>query len=63
MKKTIEEILMKYNESDYDKIVLDYEGDIEEFEHQWDLQEAGVPMDEDATYKLRNRVLTLTVRG
>ena len=61
MKKTIEEILMKYNESEYDKIILDYEGDIEEFESQWDMDKS--LLYEEATYKLHNRVLTIVVRG
>jgi hypothetical protein len=56
---TIEDLINKYDEDDYDSIVLDYEGDIEEFECKWDMDDC--LFDEEATGKIVNRKLIIKV--
>jgi len=58
---TIEQILNKYSECDYDKITLDYEGDIEVFNSEYDLDDC--LMDEEATAKIFKRNLIIKVRN
>ena len=61
MKKTILEIIEKYNSIDIFTVVLDYEGDIEEFASLWDLPDD--VLNDEATSRYNNGVLTLIVRG
>lgn len=56
---TIEAILRAYD-GKYDKIKLDYEGQIEEFESEWDLDDS--LYEEEARGKLKRRTLEITVR-
>ena len=58
---TISEILDKHSDLDYDKIILDYEGEIDEFEDRWEMDE--ILMDEEAKGKLdKNGNLIITVK-
>lgn len=61
MKKTIEDILMNFNDSEVDKVVCDYEGEIYKFNSILEAQD-DLPLDDEATYKLKDRVLTIIVR-
>lgn len=56
---TIYDILRKYNDSELEKIVLDYAGDISEFESLHDVPEE--IQDEEAKATLKNGVLKITV--
>lgn len=56
---TIYEILNKYNDAELEKIVLDYAGDISEFESLHDVPEE--IQDEEAKATLKNGVLKITV--
>ena len=56
---TIEQILRNYD-GKYDKIKLDYEGQVEEFESEWDLDDS--LYEEEARAKLRKKTLEITVR-
>ena len=58
---TIDRILDKYDELDYDVIVLDYDGNIEEFRSRWDMDDS--LMEEEARAKLKKRELIITVRS
>lgn len=56
---TISEILNKHNDSELEKIVLDYAGDVAEFECMNDVPEE--IQDEEAKATLKNGVLKITV--
>lgn len=56
---TIYDILRKYNDSELEKIVLDYAGDISEFESLYDVPEE--IQDEEARSTLKNGTLKITV--
>lgn len=55
----IYEILRKYNDSELEKIVLNYDGDVAEFESLHDVPEE--IQDEEARSTLKNGVLKITV--
>lgn len=56
---TIYDILRKYNDSELEKIVLNYEGDISEYESLHDVPKE--IQDEEARSTLKNGVLKITV--
>lgn len=56
---TISEILNKHNDAELEKIVLDYAGDVSEFESLHDVPEE--IQDEEARSSLKNGVLKITV--
>lgn len=58
---TIYQIINKYNDSEVEKVVLDYEGDIEEFGSIFDIPHE--IQDEEAKSSFKNGILEIIVRS
>lgn len=56
---TIEKIIAKYNDSEVDKIILDYTGDIEEYSSIFNIPDD--IKDEEAKSNFKNGMLKITV--
>ena len=58
---TIEDILMRFNDTEVDEVILNYEGEIYKYDSIFEASE-DIPLEDEATYKLHNRVLTIIVK-